>query len=140
VTNIFIFDQNFYFWPKFLFFTKNFIFDFLFLFLNSISIFDANFNWWAKFWFLRSIFTEFWITKWWRFKKFKSGKEMGLENCKSFPFYCGCERGKNVILTTLIKKILTYFSWFFSPFFCKNLFLILSTRNIIINVVFAKKN
>ena len=52
---IFIFRQNFYFWPKFVFLTKicifgqNFYFWRAFLFLTNISIFDQNLYFWHNF-------------------------------------------------------------------------------------------
>ena len=61
-TKISIFDQNFYFWPQFLFLTKISMFDQnfyvwpKFLCLTKISMFDQNFYFWPKFLCLTKFF------------------------------------------------------------------------------------
>jgi len=63
LTKIFTFDQNFYFWPKFLLLTKiftfvqNFYFWPKFLLLTKIFTFDQNFYFCPKFLLLTKIFT-----------------------------------------------------------------------------------
>jgi len=56
LTKIFICDENFYFWRKFLTFDENFDFWRKFLFLRKIFIFEENFDFGRNFWFLTKIF------------------------------------------------------------------------------------